>query len=96
MGLSAGQLCQQTDRGNGIGGGCSDSCLGRFGSGFIECICCPDPCYEGSWNYIANAAFFRDTVRPFTVNGTNSHRPTGGYRTSPWATSYGPASWRGS
>jgi micrococcal nuclease len=24
-GLSAGELCQQTDRGNGVGGGCSDS-----------------------------------------------------------------------
>jgi hypothetical protein len=49
-----------------IGGGCSDSFLGRFGSGFIECLCCPDPCYEGSWNYVANAAFFQDTVRPQT------------------------------
>jgi hypothetical protein len=48
------------------GGGCSDSFLGRLGGGFIECICCPDPCYEGSWNYTANAAFFQDTVRPQT------------------------------
>ena len=46
--------------------GCSDSFLGRLGGGFIECICCPDPCYEGNWNYAANAAFFQDTVRPQT------------------------------
>jgi hypothetical protein len=45
---------------------CSDSFLGRLGGGFIQCICCPDPCYEGSWNYVANAAFFQDTVRPQT------------------------------
>jgi hypothetical protein len=48
------------------GNGCSDSFLGRLGGGFIDCICCPDPCYEGSWNYVANAAFFQDTVRPQT------------------------------
>lgn len=46
--------------------GCSDSFLGRLGGGFIECLCCPDPCYEGVWNYTANAAFFQDTVRPQT------------------------------
>ena len=44
--------------------GCSDSFLGRLGGGFIQCICCPDSCYEGSWNYAANTAFFQDTVRP--------------------------------
>src|SRR5581483_6763116 len=38
--------------------------LGRLGGGFIECLCCPDPCYEGAWNYAANGAFFQDTVRP--------------------------------
>jgi hypothetical protein len=47
-------------------GGCSDSILGRFGGGLVECICCPDPCYEGHWSYPANAAFFQDTVRPQT------------------------------
>ena len=47
-------------------GGCSDNFLGRLGGGFIECLCCPDPCYEGVWNYAANAAFFQDTVRPQT------------------------------
>lgn len=47
-------------------GACGDSFLGRLGGGFIECICCPDPCYEGVWNYTANAAFFTDTVRPQT------------------------------
>jgi hypothetical protein len=46
--------------------GCSDSFLGRFCGGFVECLCCPDPCYEGCWNYTANAAFFQDTVRPQT------------------------------
>jgi hypothetical protein len=46
--------------------GCSDSFLGRLGGGFIQCICCPDPCYEGFWDYTANAAFFQDTVRPQT------------------------------
>ncbi len=48
------------------GGGCSDCFLGRLGGGFIQCICCPDACYEGCWNYTANAAFFQDTVRPQT------------------------------
>jgi hypothetical protein len=48
--------------------GCSDSFLGRFGSGFINCICCPEYCYEGVWNYTANAAFFIDTVRPQTYS----------------------------
>jgi hypothetical protein len=49
-------------------GACGDSFLGRLGGGFIECICCPDPCYEGVWNYAANAAFFQDTVRPQTYS----------------------------
>ena len=31
-----------------------------------------------------------------TVNGTNSHRATGGYRMSPALIGYGPASWYGS
>lgn len=44
--------------------GCDDTFLGRLTGGFIECLCCPDPCYEGGWVYAANAAFFQDTVRP--------------------------------
>ncbi|HEY1380283.1 MAG TPA: hypothetical protein VGF55_26005 [Gemmataceae bacterium] len=62
-------------------GECSDCFLGRFGSGFINCICCPDPCYEGVWSYPANAAFFQDTVRPQTYtrirwdSGVNVRQP---------------------
>ncbi len=35
MGLSAGELCRQTDRGNGIGGGCSGA--GSGGEGDLDC-----------------------------------------------------------
>jgi hypothetical protein len=45
-------------------GECCDGFLGRLTGGFIECLCCPDPCYEPVWNNVANAAFFQDTVRP--------------------------------
>jgi hypothetical protein len=31
-----------------------------------ECICCPDPCYEGRWLAIADSAFFVEGVRPET------------------------------
>jgi hypothetical protein len=34
--------------------------------GLYNCICCPDPCYEGHWTGIANAAFFVDDARPVT------------------------------
>jgi hypothetical protein len=51
--------------------GCDCCCDGkgpvaRFLCGVYKCICCPDPCYEGSWIPLANAAFFVDTVRPAT------------------------------
>ena len=42
----------------------------------------------------AGIAHHRNAGR--TVKGTNNHKPTGGYRMSPWATTYGPASWCGS
>lgn len=41
-----------------------DSCWGRACNGFIECLCCPDPCYEGHWTPAADAAFFVDSTRP--------------------------------
>jgi hypothetical protein len=44
----------------------SDNCLGRFCCCLYHCICCPDPCYEGHWIPIADAAFFVDTARPQT------------------------------
>ena len=40
--------------------------LGRFGCILYEEICCPDPCYEGKWIPLANAAFFVDGARPVT------------------------------
>ena len=40
--------------------------IGRFGCILYEEICCPDPCYEGRWLPLANAAFFVDGARPVT------------------------------
>lgn len=40
--------------------------LGRLGCILYEEICCPDPCYEGKWLALANAAFFVDPIRPVT------------------------------
>ncbi len=40
--------------------------LGRFLCGLYECICCPDPCYEGRWIPLADTAFFVEAVRPVT------------------------------
>lgn len=40
------------------------SVLGRFVGGIYNCICCPDPCYEGKWYPLADAAFFTEAVRP--------------------------------
>src|SRR6202044_3955508 len=34
--------------------------------GLYECICCPDPCYEGRWTPIADSAFFVEGARPVT------------------------------
>lgn len=38
----------------------------RFLSGVCECICCPDPCYEGYWTPIQDSAFFAASPRPIT------------------------------
>ena len=32
-----------------------------------QCICCPDPCYQPSWEPAAYASFFADYARPRTV-----------------------------
>jgi hypothetical protein len=40
--------------------------FGRIVNGLAECICCPDPCYEGHWIPIADSAFFADAPRPIT------------------------------
>jgi hypothetical protein len=46
----------------------ADSCgfFGKCWNGLIECLCCPDPCYEPHYVHAANAAFFVDSVRPVT------------------------------
>jgi hypothetical protein len=45
---------------------CGDSCVGQFFNGIMNCVCCPDPCYEPCWVPAANAAFFTDAARPKT------------------------------
>ncbi len=45
---------------------CGDSCGGKILGNIIQCICCPDPCYEPHWNALADAAFFADAPRPIT------------------------------
>ncbi len=42
----------------------ADSWAGRFACALYDCICCPDPCYEGRWTPLADAAFFCEAVRP--------------------------------
>jgi hypothetical protein len=44
----------------------SDSGCGRFLCGVYQCICCPDPCYEGHWNALADSSFFQEGARPVT------------------------------
>jgi hypothetical protein len=41
-------------------------CFAELCNGLYECVCCPDPCYEGRWMPIADAAFFLDAARPIT------------------------------
>lgn len=41
-------------------------CFGRFLYGVYECLCCPDPCYEGKWTPIADSAFHVAAPRPIT------------------------------
>jgi hypothetical protein len=43
--------------------------VGRFLCGVYDCVCCPDPCYEGKWIPLADAAFYLDAVRPVTMTG---------------------------
>jgi hypothetical protein len=43
-----------------------DNFLKRFCCCLYHCICCEDPCYEGRWIPIADAAFFVDSARPQT------------------------------
>jgi hypothetical protein len=47
---------------------CCDSthCLGRIFCGIYQCVCCPDPCYEGQWNALADNAFWFEGPRPVT------------------------------
>lgn len=42
----------------------NDCFCGRFFNGVIQCLCCPDPCYEGHWIPVADSAFFVDAARP--------------------------------
>jgi hypothetical protein len=43
-----------------------ETCLGRFLHGLYECLCCPDPCYEGKWTPITDSAFHVPAARPVT------------------------------
>ena len=44
-----------------------DSMAQRISSLIYQCLSCPDPCYEASWNPLANAGFLMDTPRPQTM-----------------------------
>jgi hypothetical protein len=80
MGGSYGSSCSSCGAGSSdsCAGGCypgrqkCDSCClgdgfcGRFLGGILECLCCPDPCYEPHWNPLADSAFFVDAARPVT------------------------------
>lgn len=44
----------------------ADCWFGRCLCALYECICYPDPCYEGKWTPISDAAFFTDCARPQT------------------------------
>lgn len=63
--------------GNGCGGNCvpgrypcyphhANGPLGKLAGALYECICCPDPCYEGKWCPLADAAFFTEAPRPIS------------------------------
>lgn len=41
-----------------------DTAAGRFLCGLYNCLCCQDPCYEGRWTPISDAAFFVEQPRP--------------------------------
>jgi hypothetical protein len=42
----------------------TDTAVGRFLCNLYHCLCCPDPCYDGRWQPIADAAFFTEGARP--------------------------------
>ena len=44
-----------------------DSFFQRVSSLIYQCLTCPDPCYEPSWNPLANAGFMIDSPRPQTM-----------------------------
>lgn len=51
-----------------------ENIVARLFCGFYQCVCCPDPCYEGHWNALADAAFWQDAPRPVTqMNLTYDH-----------------------
>ena len=41
--------------------------IDAFCQNLYQCICCPDPCYQPTWEPAANASFFADYARPRTV-----------------------------
>ncbi len=41
--------------------------VGAFLQNLYQCLCCPDPCYQPGWVPAANASFFADYARPWTV-----------------------------
>ena len=43
-----------------------ETTIGRFACGLYDCLCCPNPCYEGKWTPIADSAFFVQAPRPVT------------------------------
>jgi hypothetical protein len=45
----------------------SNTFIGAFVSNLYNELCCPDPCYQPSWDPAANASFFADYARPRTV-----------------------------
>jgi hypothetical protein len=44
-----------------------DTFIGAFCQNLYQCLCCPDPCYQPGWVPAANASFFADYARPWTV-----------------------------
>lgn len=55
-----------------------DGPFGRLFCDFYECLCCPDPCYEGHWNQVANASIFVDGARPMTQTEIRWNASRGG------------------
>ena len=70
-GYSSGAMDGGCEGGCFPGGGkcapcCGTNALSRMFCAFHDCLCCPDPCYEGRWIGAANAALFVDGARPIT------------------------------